>query len=454
MERTLIEEGFNRRYVLLPLLLSIALVVLGFGITEIRRNQTKLMSEQIRERQDVMRVLAESIYQALESESAQRGFLITGDEQYLEPYHSGLTETTSLLDEVTRRYQKLEPAEVLLLQQTRRDILATFAEMDRSIALMREGHHKDAIALVSTDVGLLRMRGIRDSLEGLRSRERQRIYDHLAKWTSSTRLNTIINAFSTVFTLAVLVILGLVATRDIRRRELHTSELEQAIAARTAELRDLSQHMSRVAETEKHALSRELHDELGGLLVAMRMDISQIRKRLGPGTPDLDTRWQRIDQALTAGIELKRRVIEELRPTLLDNMGLFAALRWHATQHCERSGLRLHLECPEVEPELAPDVSIALFRTIQEALANVVKHAGASDVVLTIRSADTISVIIADNGSGIPANAAMRVGSHGLRQMKFRMEAVGGTFGTLSNTPHGTIIQLSVANSLDGGIAG
>src|SRR5690606_69716 len=104
----------------------------------------------------------------------------------------------------------------------------------------------------------------------------------------------------------------LLVTRDIRRRESFATSLATQIDARTAELRDLSRHMSRVAEAEKHALARELHDELGGLLVVMRMDISQIRKQLsGAGEPALQPHWDRVEQALAAGLELKRRVIEE-----------------------------------------------------------------------------------------------------------------------------------------------
>ncbi len=134
--------------------------------------------------------------------------------------------------------------------------------------------------------------------------------------------------------------------------------------------------MSRVAEAEKHALARELHDELGGLLVAMRMDISQIRKRQpDPADPDVLPRWERVEQALAQGLELKRRVIEDLRPTLLDNMGLFTALRWLATQRSEQAQLKLEMEGLDEDIELPPETAIAVFRTVQEAVANVVKHA-------------------------------------------------------------------------------
>jgi signal transduction histidine kinase len=194
--------------------------------------------------------------------------------------------------------------------------------------------------------------------------------------------------------------------------------------------------MSRVAEAEKHALARELHDELGGLLVAMRMDISQIRKRLGPTVDgDLQTRWARVEQALSQGLELKRRVIENLRPTLLDNMGLFTALRWLATQSSEQAQLALHMEGLDEDIEVPPETAIAVFRTAQEAVANVIKHAAARHLELKASVDDRLSLEIADDGRGMPADAERRVAAHGLKQMRFRMEAVGGKLEILLSVP-------------------
>src|SRR5690606_16849405 len=194
------------------------------------------------------------------------------------------------------------------------------------------------------------------------------------------RWSTIIGFGSMVFTIAVLVVLGLLATRDIRRRENFATMLATQIDSRTSELRDLSRHMSRVAESEKHALARELHDELGGLLVALRMDIAQLRRRTSAGTgqdPDLEARWARVEQALADGMELKTRVIEALRPTLLDTLGLFAALRWMASQCVEQAGLQLDVRGMDEEVDLPPETAIAVFRTAQEAIANIIRHARA-----------------------------------------------------------------------------
>jgi signal transduction histidine kinase len=139
-------------------------------------------------------------------------------------------------------------------------------------------------------------------------------------------------------------------------------------------------------------------------------------------------------------------VIEDLRPTLLDNMGLFTALRWLAQQRAEQARLVLQLEGLDEDVEMAPETAIAVFRTAQEAIANIVKHAGATQFAVKAAIAGgRLTLQICDDGRGIPAGAERRSGSHGLKQMRFRMEAVGGELKLSPQLPRGTIVTLSVA---------
>ncbi len=445
MHRRLIQEGINRRYVLLPLLLSIGLVVTGFAITESRRAETRNFAETLRARQDTMRVLAESIYKALEAESAQRGFLLTGEAKYLAPMETGIAESEAEVANLVARFRTLAPEELPVLQAVQRDLRTKADEMRRSVAMLKENQPFMAMALVKSDLGLRLMGSIKSALEGVRERERARIFKGIDRWKQATRLNTLINLVGTLFTIAVLIVLGLLASRDLQRREGYAGQLAEEIKLRTAELRDLSQHMSRVAESERHALARELHDELGGLLVAMRMDIAQLRKRAGnEQDADLKARWARVEQALVDGVELKSRVIEELRPTLLDNMGLFSALRWMASERAEQARLNLRMEGMDEDVDMPPETAIAVFRTAQEAIANIIRHASARRITLKASIGDRLTIEIADDGRGMPPGSEQRTGSHGLKQMRFRMEAVGGTLRIASNDLGGTTVQLSV----------
>jgi signal transduction histidine kinase len=255
----------------------------------------------------------------------------------------------------------------------------------------------------------------------------------------------VINAASTAFTLILVVAVGLLATREIRRRHETNVELERLVQKRTEELQDLSAYVLRMGELEKSALARELHDELGGLLVAIRMDLAQLKRRIVLADDDARARWARVDAALASGVELKRRVVEGLRPTLLDNMGLTAAIRWQAEQVCDQAKLELDLDLPDDEPQIGPDAAIAVFRVIQESLTNTVRHARAKRVSLSLRQrGDMLRVALEDDGIGLSADDAKKPGSHGLKQMKFRMHAVGGRMRTENVVPHGmrTILEI------------
>jgi signal transduction histidine kinase len=443
--RQVLREGIDRRYVLLPVLAVISLVITAFLVAEARRDYTRSLSEDIRLRQERMRDVAELVYAAIDSESAQRGYLLTGETQYIEPYDESSRRAATLVDELIERYSVEEPAEVAALQGVKTRLEVKLDETEETIGLMRAGRPREALATIKTDMGLRYMREVRDELEALRARERDRVYDTLVDWNRGLRVNTIINASTTAFTVLLVVLVGFLATREIRRRQMVTSELERQVEQRTEDLRELSAHLLRIGEREKSALARELHDELGGLLVAMRMDFAQLRRRHAAADPDSAARWQRIDGALTAGVELKRRVIEELRPTLLDNMGLVVAVRWQAEQTCAQGRLKLEADLPEEEPELPSDAAIAIFRCAQEALANVLKHARASCVRVSLESDEQhLRLVIEDDGVGLPEDAAVRTGSHGLKQMRFRMQAVGGSFKLEPASPHGVRCTLEL----------
>jgi signal transduction histidine kinase len=225
------------------------------------------------------------------------------------------------------------------------------------------------------------------------------------------------------------------------------------VEERTAELSDLSEHLQTATELEKSRLARELHDELGGLLVAIKMDLAQLARKLDVTAPDIQVRWQRIQAALTAGVALKRRVIEELRPTLLDNMGLVEALRWQAEETCANAGITLEATYPDEELKLDTNVAIAVFRVAQESMTNMVKHARATRLRLNLEVTPVELVLtIEDNGIGINTSGERRGDAHGLLSMKYRMQSIGGTFYIGRASKQGTVVSvrlpLEIANAM------
>jgi signal transduction histidine kinase len=223
--------------------------------------------------------------------------------------------------------------------------------------------------------------------------------------------------------------------------------LPLSLGERETELSELAANLQSIAESEKVLLARQLHDELGGALVGAKMDLAWLRRKIGSTDPEVIARWERLERALETGIVFKRRVVEQLRPTLLDNLGFYAAARWLTEETCTAAGLKSELDLPLPEPQLAKDVGIALFRILQESLQNVTRHARASRVTITVSmepSSKTLRLSVADDGVGLSADRLRTLGSHGLGIMRHRMRAIGGQFRVQSIMGQGTQIAVIV----------
>jgi signal transduction histidine kinase len=292
------------------------------------------------------------------------------------------------------------------------------------------------------------MERIVNFVDGLLRNETREVFAATEQWRSQFELTRWITAVGALIDIGLVLLATRLTYHDMRRRGRQArdlrdqkEELERQATLRTAELTALSTHLQGVSEQEKSALSRELHDELGGLLVAARMDVSWLQQRLPTSDPSIEQRFKRIHEYLSAGVDLKRRVVEELRPTLLDNMGLFAALRWQFKETCRRSGMRCSEQIPDAEMKFHPDAAIGVFRVAQEAMTNILKHAEASSADLTIEiNENTLTLRISDDGKGIAANRLQTGTSHGLSAMRHRITALGGTWEIHSVDPAGTIV--------------
>ncbi len=212
------------------------------------------------------------------------------------------------------------------------------------------------------------------------------------------------------------------------------------IATRTQELSSLSAFLQTHYEREKQRLARELHDQLGGILTPAKMDLAWLLERLGDD-PQYGTRLARLSAMIDQGIDLKRRIIENLRPSLLDHLGLGAAVRWYVDETCVAAGIACHVRIGKFE-RLAPDLEIALFRVVQESLNNVIRHAHAKNVELAVdRGPRGLCIAIHDDGVGIDDLEQARAQSHGLAGMAQRMRAIDGTLEITSGKGTGTRIE-------------
>jgi signal transduction histidine kinase len=161
--------------------------------------------------------------------------------------------------------------------------------------------------------------------------------------------------------------------------------------------------------------------------------------------PDIQSRWVRVIKVLDDGVDFKRRIVENLRPTLLDNIGLLPAIRWITQETCSRAGLQYTEIYPEHEPQLIEDAAIMSFRLVQESLVNVVKHAGATRVAVEVAVRDDeLMIMVEDNGSGIDADRRESVGSHGLATMRHRVRSFGGTLDIETPAQGGTRVRARI----------
>jgi len=243
---------------------------------------------------------------------------------------------------------------------------------------------------------------------------------------------------------AMALLLATYTTLRKSRREQQAVAQWQAEASRraTAErmLTELSQHLIRVSENEKANLAAELHDELGGALSALALDLAWVLERLKKQAPDLVDRQMQAIKVVHDTAALKRRIIDGLRPMLLQHLGLGPALRHYATQWSSKTGIPLDLQLPR-EPSLGSDAALALFRVVQESLTNVAKYAKAKSVVVSlVEDDDGVTLTVSDDGVGIPSEILARPTSHGLTGMQQRVAPFGGTFHVRSEPGKGTQI--------------
>jgi PAS domain S-box-containing protein len=202
-------------------------------------------------------------------------------------------------------------------------------------------------------------------------------------------------------------------------------------------------HFQQLAEHDKASLARELHDELGGLLIGAVMDIALLTPLLSALPDDVQQRVLRVRQALGSGIELTRRITEELHPTLLDNVGLFAAVRWQLRNVCAKSEISCTDDLPSIEPHLTTRASIALFRSAQEAILIGLERDAVTAIELVAKIDDNaLSIQVRGDGANL-VETPQNPGTFTLESIRHRMRALGGVVNVVHPCDGGIIVEVS-----------
>ncbi len=219
---------------------------------------------------------------------------------------------------------------------------------------------------------------------------------------------------------------------------------EAELRASSAQLADLSNHLQRAKEEERDRIARDIHDVLGGTLVGIKISASLLAGKMEPASPQLE-RLRQIEVMLDDAITTTGRVARELRPGILKEFGLAAAVESHAEDFQHRTGIPCDVLCADHDIETSEDAAIALFRTYQEALTNISKHAGAQHVeVRLMQEGDEIVLEVSDNGRGMKSADLGKPKSFGLRSIRERLDSLGGTMIIHPRNPQGTTVVLRV----------
>jgi PAS domain S-box-containing protein len=228
-----------------------------------------------------------------------------------------------------------------------------------------------------------------------------------------------------------------------RHRLLHDQQrAEVQLRESRDRLRELSSALQTIREEEKTRIARELHDELGQALTALKMDTAAIASELEPTQAALRTRADGMKRLIDTTVSSVRRIAADLRPVMLDNLGLVPTIEWLAKQFSERSGVRVELDIPDENLGVGGDAATAIFRIVQEALTNVARHAGASQVGISVhRRGGNVEVRISDNGRGFGDSNAREGRSFGLLGMRERAYVLGGELHVQSSAASGTCIE-------------
>ena len=214
-------------------------------------------------------------------------------------------------------------------------------------------------------------------------------------------------------------------------------------------LRNLSIHLQKVREEEKASIAREIHDDLGGTLTALKMDINWLMDEMpvNQDTKPFLLHVESMSQLLDDATRVTRRVITDLRPSILDDLGLCAALEWQAGQFQKRTNIKCQVTCrtDNCKYELDKIQTINMFRIFQESLTNVARHSGASGVEVELRYGEKeVTLAINDNGCGLPEGHTISQTSFGMLGMRERAEQMGGRISFYSRPGGGLSVMFTL----------
>ena len=404
---------------------------------------------------EAARTSIQSLQQSiLAAETGQRGYLLTDRKEYLGTYDNALKDIDASFSALDRYYG--EQTQSVEVRRKLRALTDTkLAELAAAIRLHDEGKSAASTDIVLSELNKRQMDAIRTLGLELLQHEALNVSAGARDLNRTLTLSRIgMAALSAISLFALFLYLrqtfALKTQQQVQQRlvQAERDRLEIEVAHRTAQLTELTHHLLTAREDERNRLARNLHDELGALLTSAKLDAARIRSRLGHTAPEALERLTHLVDTLNSSIALGRRIIEDLRPSTLSNLGLVATLEILVREFAERSGVEAHCELSPVKLEATAE--LVVYRLVQEAITNITKYANARHVWVGLGERDgRVDVSVRDDGVGFDTGAKAS-SAYGLVGMRFRVEAEGGTLAVVSALGQGTSIQVTLPQSTQG----
>jgi signal transduction histidine kinase len=382
-----------------------------------------------------------------DAESSQRGYLITRSTDYLNPYHKASQDIATHMADLQALNKVLGDTQAEAQRLVLQGLVDTrMSEIAEVLRIDQEGRHEQAVALLLSGIGHERMEAIRQQEQEMLAAQNLRIERGLGDLADTFLLHRIGVAAMTAISLLVLGMF-LHQSRLLNRQRLlqqratlaERDRLQTEVSRRTQELTELARHLQNVREDERAHLARELHDELGALFTTAKLDVARMKPKIQQNLPELMERLTHLIETLNSGVALKRRIVEDLRPSTLDNLGLCASLEILCRESGERMGVPIDVQLDTVP--LTRSAELTVYRLVQEALTNVAKYAQASRVTVSLRQDSGWALVcIQDNGVGFDPQSVARA-THGLLGMRYRVESEHGELRLSTAPGQGTTLR-------------
>lgn len=389
----------------------------------------------------------------LDAETNQRGYLLTTRSEYLEPYREALQTIDASMQSLEQHYRDSGAGPPRQLLATLKSLTATrLSIIAETVRLHDGGEQAAAKELVLSGLGKDKMDAIREVSAELLAYESSNVARARDRVYRTLLINRIgVAALSALVLVALTMYLNHGTTLAAHQQELKRlaraehERLETEVQQRTSELTDLTRHLLTAREDERNRLARNLHDDLGGLLTSAKLDAARIKSRLAGTAPEALERLAHLVLTLDSSIALGRRIIEDLRPSTLANLGLVAALEILAREFGERSGVEVH--CTMTPVKLSATAELVVYRLMQEAVTNLSKYAQAGNVWFGLSSHNgRVAASVRDDGVGFDARTPS-TSAFGLLGMRYRVEAEHGVLAVVSALGLGTTVSMTMPES-------